>query len=453
METLVMTSAWHRSAASQLAFVLLLGVCAAMILRPAELFLALDVLPIYEVLIVGALACGVRDLQRHFRWQHLRQQPALICVIGVWVAIVISHLQRVYLFGAKEGAIDFLKVLLLFGLVVSQTDTIGRLKTLLAVIAVTATITVLLCVLDYYGVVDFEFITHISDVDGITDANELRRVSRMRGTGIFQDPNDISLLIVFSAVIWASILLDRSLGPLRFTAMAPLLVLGIGLLCTKSRGGLMAAGASLTALSISYYGRKGAMLVGLIGLCALPLLGLRQTGLGFSEGGTGHERITLWREGLAALRSPWLVFGIGQGMYADWAGLVAHNSFVHAYVELGIVGGTLFLGCFFFPALSLYRLRDARRAFDHSELTRLYPFVVAMLVGWTMGLQTLSRAYVVSTYLMLGTQVAYLNLASAHLQPRRLLVSWDRGHLWRLAACSAVVFVAFNVFVQIVSKV
>jgi hypothetical protein len=436
-----------------LAFGLLLGVCAVMILRPAELFPVLDVVPIYEVLIVGALVCGVRDLQRHFRWANLRQQPAMMCVIGVLIAIVISHLQRFYLHGVKEGSIDFLKVLLLFGLIVSQTDTIFRLKTLLTVIAVTATITVSLCVLDYYGVVDFEFITHISDVDGITDANAVRRVSRMRGTGIFQDPNDISLLIVFSAVIWSSILLDRSVGAIRFTALLPMIVLVIGLLCTRSRGGLMAAGASLMAIVLSHYGRKAAIIVGLMCLCALPLLAVRNTGLGFSEGGTGHERITLWREGLAALRSPWLLFGIGQGMYADWAGLVAHNSFVHAYVKLGIVGGTLFFGAFFFPALSLYRLRDVRREFDHSELNRLFPFVVAMLVGWTMGLQSLSRAYVVSTYLMLGTQVAYLNLASAHLQPRRLLVSWDRGHLCRLAACSAAVFVAFNVFVVVISKV
>ena len=54
-----MSSPWNRPAASQLAFGLLLGCCAAMILRPAELFPVLDVLPIYESLIVGALVCGV----------------------------------------------------------------------------------------------------------------------------------------------------------------------------------------------------------------------------------------------------------------------------------------------------------------------------------------------------------------------------------------------------------
>ena len=444
---------WQRPAVSQLAFSLLLSVCAVMILRPAELFPALDVIPIYESLIIAALACGVSGLKRHFQWRNLTQQPAMLCVIGVLIAIAISHLQRFYLGGVKSGSIDFLKVLLLFGLIVSQTDTVFRLKTLLTVIAVTATITVTMCVLDFYGVVDFEFITHISDVDGVTDANQLRRVSRMRGTGIFQDPNDLSLLIVFSGVIWATILWDRSLGALRFVSLGPLALLATGLLCTKSRGGLMAAGGAILVLAFCQYGRKVAISFGLLCLGLLPLMAGRQTGIGLGEGGTGHERITLWREGLAALRSPSFLFGIGQGMYADWAGLVAHNSFVHTYVELGLFGGTLFLGCFFFPALSLYRLRHLRGEFQHPELARLYPFVVAMLVGWTLGLQSLSRAYVVSTYLMLGTQVAYANLAGAHLQPRRLLAMWDRGHLVRLAVCSAVVFLAFNVFVLVASRI
>lgn len=448
-----MIRSWHRTAVSQLAFLLLLGVCAAMILRPAELFPALDVFPIYESLIVGALVCGHAGLKRHFQWRNMTQQPAMLCVVGVLVAIALSHLQRFYLGGVKSGSIDFLKVLLLFGLIVSQTDTVFRLKSLLAVIAVTATIMVTMCVLDFYDLADLEFITHISDVDGITDSNELRRVSRMRGTGIFQDPNDLSLLIVFSGVIWASVLLDQSLGPLRFVSVGPMAMLLTGLLCTKSRGGLMAAGGAVLTIAACRYGRKFAIVAGLMCLSVLPLIGGRSTGIGLSEGGTGHERITLWREGLAALRSPWLLFGIGQGMYADWAGLVAHNSFVHAYVELGLVGGTLFLGCFFFPALSLFRLRHLQDEFQHPEMARLYPFVVAMLIGWTLGLQSLSRAYVVSTYLMLGTQVAYSNLAGMHLQPRRLLATWDRGHLLRLAACSAVVFLGFNVFVLVAARI
>ena len=50
------------------------------------------------------------------------------------------------------------------------------------------------------------------------------------------------------------------------------------------------------------------------------------------------------------------LFGIGVGKYEDEVGLVAHNSFVHAYTELGIFGGALFLGAFVYPLGTLHRL-------------------------------------------------------------------------------------------------
>ena len=438
-----------RPQSHRLAFTFLLGCCVAMVVRPGEMHPALNGLPIYESLILGALLCGVTDVGRCFRWCNLIQQPTVLCAAGILVAILMSHLTRMYFHGVVNGVPAFLKTLLFFGLVVSLTDTVNRLRRLFVVLALSATVTVSLCVVDHLEIIDFEFITPIVESDGVTATNELSHVNRMRGTGIFQDPNDISLLIVFAGVISTYFLTDRTLGVLRFGWLGPLSVLAIGLLLTKSRGGLLGAGTSFVSLVICQYGWRAALAAGVLGVAAASVIAGRQANIDFESGGTGHERITLWREGLVALRSSALLFGIGQGMYADWAGLVAHNSFVHAFVELGLIGGTVFVGCLFFPALSLWRLRRARLQLDHPELKRLYPFIVAMLAGWTMGLQSLSRAYEISTYMMLATQVVYLNLAGAHLHPRRLLVKWDRPHALQLVACSAMLFVAFNVFVTV----
>ena len=441
-----MIRTWPRPASSQIAFAMLLGCCVTLILRPAELIPALLELPIYEGFIVGSLLFGNRELQRHFLWRNLRQQPTTMCVVGVSVAVIVSHVFHFYLSGAVSAAIDFLKIMVFFGLLVSLTDTVSRLRKLFAIFAVSATVTISLCVADYLEIVDFEFITHISDVGAVSDTNQQLMARRMRGTGLFQDPNDLSLLIVSSSIVCTYFLQDRKLGAYRFLLLGPLAILAIGLLCTGSRGGLLAAGVGVLIWTVCRYGQRAAIVAGLLAVCTLPLITGRQAEINL-EGGTGYERITLWREGLAALRSPQLVFGIGQGMYADLAGLEAHNSFVHAFVELGFVGGTLFLGCFFFPALTLYRLRHTWRDLGHPELQRMYPYIMAMLASWTMGLQALSRVYAVPTYLILGIQGAFANLAGAHLQPRRLLTSWDRSHLLRLLACSTVMFVGFNVFV------
>jgi O-antigen ligase len=63
------------------------------------------------------------------------------------------------------------------------------------------------------------------------------------------------------------------------------------------------------------------------------------------EQGTAQTRIQLWSEGLQLFkRDP--LFGIGQNNYVEEVGQAAHNSFLHAFTELGIFGGALFLGAY-----------------------------------------------------------------------------------------------------------
>src|SRR6185436_17415148 len=111
-----------------------------------------------------------------------------------------------------------------------------------------------------------------------------------------------------------------------------------------------------------------------------------------------------------------LLFGIGMDEYIKHAGYVAHNSFVHAFVELGYFGGTLFFGSFFFAVLALYRMSKLNAIRDpRSELGRLHPYLAAMLAGWSTGLLTLSRCYVVPTYIVLGTIAVFINLSRTRL--------------------------------------
>jgi len=62
---------------------------------------------------------------------------------------------------------------------------------------------------------------------------------------------------------------------------------------------------------------------------------------------------------------------------------------------------------------------------------------------------SLSRCYVVPTYLVFGMAASYLNLVTAHRRPLRLLVCWDRWHITRLAAGSAALFTICVLFVKV----
>ncbi len=122
--------------------------------------------------------------------------------------------------------------------------------------------------------------------------------------------------------------------------------------------------------------RFGWRMAVLIGAALLPVLFVffagRQTDLSTS-GGTGQERIQLWSEGLVQFRqSP--LFGIGRDRFDQEVGLVAHNSYVHAFAELGFLGGMFFVGAFVLALGSLYRLSaDGRHILD-PDLRRMHPY-------------------------------------------------------------------------------
>src|SRR5436190_13162037 len=122
------------------------------------------------------------------------------------------------------------------------------------------------------------------------------------------------------------------------------------------------------------YGGKVAMGIGTLATAATPIVLGRQGNMEVS-GGTGQQRIQLWADGLAQLKTARLPFGIGEGHYRDVAGLVAHNSYIHAYVELGFLGGTMFMGCFLFAAWSFYRLKRDRIQLLDPELERMMPYI------------------------------------------------------------------------------
>ena len=121
----------------------------------------------------------------------------------------------------------------------------------------------------------------------------------------------------------------------------------------------------------------------------------------------------LWALGLAEIfRSPYLtLFGIGAKEYAEAVGQDAHNSFVHAYVELGLFGGTLFLGAFLTAFWLLLRVRRNNFSTLPGELKVAWPFVMAMIVGYAAGMYSLSRNYIVPTYMCLGLASSFLTMA------------------------------------------
>lgn len=435
-----------------LAFTLFQLVTATLFLRPAELFTWLADVPLYEILILSSLALTATSLEPHFHWRSMLRQPITLCALGVLISVLLSHATHVYLTGLRESGALFVKTLIYYGLLITAVNSPRRLQAFLANVALCTGVMVTLCVFDYWNWIDLQFIEHLVDIEGHDEEGNPKLFMRMRGTGIFQDPNDLAMVIVAGGVLSLYFLTDRALGGWRWFWAAPIAVFAVAILETKSRGGLLAGAAAVMTLASFRFGPRFAVVMGALGACALPLVAGRSGDIDLSDGSTGHERMLMWREGFDALKSPDILFGIGQGMYAELAGLVAHNSYIHAYVELGLFGGTMFFGCFFFAALQLYRMGQLPEPVWHPELVRMRPYIGGVLAGWCASMFSLSRCYVVPTFLVVGMCAAYLNLAWIHTPAGRPLVIWNQRQFLRLVGASAATFVGLYVFTLVFTR-
>jgi len=270
---------------------------------------------------------------------------------------------------------------------------------------------------------------------------------RLMGTGIFRDPNDMCVLLAFTmplCLYW--LLTDTRAGWLRFTWLLPLAIVGTALICTQSRGGFLAMLVGIVVLLRSRFGWFRTLLLGVLVLPLLFLLvGQRQANISTGED-TGQSRIQLWSDGLYMLRHTPL-FGIGKDRYALEAGQVAHNSYVHAFAELGPLGGVLFLGAFYLALRALWQLGSPRRELLEPDLAKMQPFVTGAVASYMAGMMSLSLSYVTPTFTVLALAASFERLAvlRSGLTPTRT----DHWLLLRLVGINLCFLAFIYVFIRI----
>jgi O-antigen ligase len=115
--------------------------------------------------------------------------------------------------------------------------------------------------------------------------------------------------------------------------------------------------------------------------------------------------------GLQMLReSP--IWGVGFSNFLDHHEIVAHNSFVHCFAELGLIGYFLWLATIVATFWLLQRAgsigSDAPR---ENELTRWAGALELSLASFLVGALFLSRTYGVSLFFLLGLSAAFVGVA------------------------------------------
>jgi O-antigen ligase len=395
------------------AFALFILLNATLFVRPAEIVPSLDGWPIYAVLATLALLAAIPAVLPQLTGRALLDRPISTCVVGMLTAVVLSHLSSFYIWGARTAGMEFLKVVIYYLLLVGVIDRVERLRQFLGWLVALTILVTGLAVLQYHGAIDIPALTAVEQSFVDPDTGETSIVVRLVSTGIFNDPNDLCLLLIVAIAACVHGLEDRRWGSWRVFWIAPLALFAYAMTLTQSRGGFLGL---LAAVVVFIWVRKGWRKGLPLAALALPVMFFifagRQTDLDVGEG-TAQSRIQLWSEGLTLFRrAP--VFGFGYGTFAEEVGLVAHNSFVHSFAELGFFGGSVFLGAFALGFRTLKRIGGSMTRVGDADLVRLRPYLMAIVAGYAVGMISLSRAYVVPTYLVLGLAAAYIEISRRH---------------------------------------
>jgi putative inorganic carbon (HCO3(-)) transporter len=438
------------SVAGTLRFYSFVLLTAVVLVRPGDMFLRLSTVPVYSGSMALAVLLSGPALLRQLRCNSIVSQPITFCVLGVFVACVLSNVVHGDFYSARIALPDCVSFLLFYLLLIAAVDSPKRLRQyLLWVLAFILTICGL-GLLQYYGYVDVQAAPYAEMQDEINPETGLNIVLvRLCFTGTFANPNDLARIIIVGMVLCLYFANSRRAGGLRFLWWIPMAGLGYALQLTYSRGGFLGVMSAMATLVVLRLGRWKSVLAAIILLPGLLyVFHGRITNIETTDG-TGQQRIQIWRDAFAEMRSSPLL-GIGLGQFAETMGILCHNSFMQAYVETGLLGGIFFLGAFYLAASAPHQLRVRSMTIADAEMQRIPPYIIAIIVGCCVGMLSSTRNLRADTYLPLGIVAVYLRMMEPCLPIGGGRM--DRRLALRLTAIGTLVLVAMNVYVRLAAQ-
>jgi len=256
--------------------------------------------------------------------------------------------------------------------------------------------------------------------DESADENEVGD-KRIRGLGMFHDPNDLALSFV-TALPLVSIRIRRPRIPRYLLEFLLSAALCYGVYLTHSRGGALGLMFVLLCILARRVGwLRAALVVGIlaIGALAVDIGGGRDFSI---QEESAADRIDAWSEGLRMLKARPLI-GVGYRQFTEHHPMTAHNSFVLCFAESGLVGYFLWLSLLGVSLLQLQILKQLpNSASSEPDIGGCASILQTALIGFMVAAFFLSRTYVPVLYLLIGLSAALVLLAKKKNVP----VMWPK---------------------------
>ncbi|HKP47807.1 MAG TPA: O-antigen ligase family protein [Pyrinomonadaceae bacterium] len=303
---------------------------------------------------------------------------------------------------AIQSFIEFLKVVLMFIVLVNVLRTEKRLRILIALVLCAS------CVLSIAALNDY--------IHGNL-ALQGRRIAGLIG-GLFSNPNDLALHLVTMIPISAALMFG-SRGPLKKLAyFSCSLVLTLGLVATFSRGGFLGF-ICVVAFSGWKLARRNRALFGVIALLVVAATlvlapGAYRSRISNASDDSAIARTDdLKRSLVIAARHPF--FGVGMDNYILYSNTnkATHNAYTQVASEMGIAALLIYLTFLITPFRKL-RLAELSNpeAKRRSPLQYLAIGLQASLLGYMVGSFFASVAYLWYVYYLVAYSICLRRIAS-----------------------------------------
>lgn len=406
-------------------------------IRPQEYVEALLETPLVPTTLL--LATGFWAVAQGKRFEAPQHGLMLLLAAAMFVSVLFTG----WLGGAIATVTAFVPTMLLFYLVSTSVDSTARFRAICFVLTATSVVMALHGVDQVLSLQGLEQVRG-QEGTGWTGAETIE--GRITYLGFLNDPNDLSMAFLMSLPL--TLYLARRPTPLllRAVAVAAAGITLYGIWLCNSRGSVLGLAAMLGLYTVRRFGfLKGALALPVL-VVALAFLSPSRSGELTMDDESAAGRVDAWYAAFEMFRSRPL-FGVGAGLFTDHNPMTAHNSFVLAVAELGLVGYTIWLANLAVTALMLWRLarspepaapppapagpgwrgrpaqgptgpRPAWTDVQACAASLGYAYAGALVAGFF-----LSRTYVVFLYLLIALVVAVWQLARRHwpgLEPVRL---------------------------------
>ena len=318
-------------------FFYLLAYVAVLYLRPQEYVPALMGTPLVPALLLTAFAFWLVAQRKDF------EAPQHLLMLLLTGMIFVSVARPDGLSEAIASTLDFVPTVLLFYVAATSIDSVARFRGLVMVLSAVT------------GVIAVHGIEQAASSSGIGWTGAAMVDGRITYLGFFNDPNDLAMafLMVLPLTVWLA--WTHRTAFVRWLAWSAVGLVLWGIFLCNSRGSLLGIFAMAAMYTVRRFGWGRSLLVLPVLLVPMVLLAPSRVTEMSADEESAAGRVDAWYEGFDMLREHPLM-GVGKGLFVDHNPLTAHNSFMLAISELGVIGYFIWLSLLVVSGVMLWRM-------------------------------------------------------------------------------------------------